>query len=489
MGVGSKSLITDPLDSNEIARVIAGRLLVTTQAGGGGGITADVNIEAVGGVLIGPTVPIDDGGGSITVDGTVAATQSGAWTVTVVEPVSVDDNGGSLTVDGTVAVSSVAGTVVVGDGGGSLTIDDGGGSITVDGAVTVSGTVSVTEPVSVDDNGGSLTVDGTVAATQSGLWTVTIPVPVIVTPNLFVGSPPSVIEGVYTCGVVRDDTLGTLPDPDGDMAIARTNSRGALWVAHDGTLTVSGTVSVTEPVSVDDNGGSLTVDGTVAVSSVGGTVTVTGTVAATQSGAWTVTVVEPVSVDDNGGSLTVDGTVAVSSVGGTVTVTTGFLVDSAAGATAAVFPAGAVRDDALTTLTPVDGDYVNLRTDSVGALWVRERGDIVNVIVLSGSTDGAPIQITATTLGTGITLHTASATAGVVDRVSLYASNVGGAGNITLTLATTDGGANSEVKYEVMSEQTIYLGIFTIEDSEILKAYASAANVIRIFGEAIRHTA
>lgn len=49
-------------------------------------------------------VPISDGGGSITIDGTV----------TVNEPVSVDDNGGSLTVDGTVTVQ---------DGGGSLTTD------------------------------------------------------------------------------------------------------------------------------------------------------------------------------------------------------------------------------------------------------------------------------------------------------------------------------------------------------------------------------
>lgn len=72
-----------------------------------------------------PTVTIQDGGGSITVDGTVSI--SGA--------VPVTDNGGSLTVDG---------TVVVTDGGGSLTVDgtvavtDGGGSLTVDGAVTVS---------------------------------------------------------------------------------------------------------------------------------------------------------------------------------------------------------------------------------------------------------------------------------------------------------------------------------------------------------------
>ena len=47
------------------------------------------------------------------------------------------------------------------------------------------------------------------------------------------------------------------------------------------------------------------------------------------------------------------------------------LVDNAAGATDRVFPVGVVRDDALATLTPADGDYTNLRVDSTGALWVR----------------------------------------------------------------------------------------------------------------------
>lgn len=63
---------------------------------------------------------------------------------------------------------------------------------------------------------------------------------------------------------------------------------------------VSGTVSVSEPVSVDDNGGSLTVDGSVSVSNF--------------------PTVQP--VDDNGGSLTVDGSVtAVPEKNATATVT------------------------------------------------------------------------------------------------------------------------------------------------------------------------
>lgn len=122
---------------------------------------------------------------------------------------------------------------------------------------------------------------------------------------------------------VRDDALTTLTPVDGDYVQGRTNSTGAIWVAHDGDITIA------------DGGNSITVDGTVA---------------ATQSGTWTVdlgatdnavldqielntdfgTVVGGgaeatalrvtiandstgvLSIDDNGGSITVDGTVTVT---------------------------------------------------------------------------------------------------------------------------------------------------------------------------------
>lgn len=68
---------------------------------------------------------------------------------------------------------------------GSIEVNDGGGSLTVDGTVGISGTIPVSQSGTwavaatqsgtwnVSDGGGSLTVDGTVAATQSGVWTVT----------------------------------------------------------------------------------------------------------------------------------------------------------------------------------------------------------------------------------------------------------------------------------------------------------------------------
>lgn len=49
-----------------------------------------------------------------------------------------------------------------------------------------------------------------------------------------------------------------------------------------------------------------------------------------------------------------------------------YAVDAAAGGSDVGAAVLAVRDDALTTLTPVDGDYVQLRTDSTGALWVQD---------------------------------------------------------------------------------------------------------------------
>lgn len=60
----------------------------------------------------------------------------------------------------------------------------------------------------------------------------------------------------------------------------------------------------------------------------------------------------------------------LSVIPGTGATNLGKAIDSAAGATDTGVAPLAVRDDALTTLTPADGDYVPLRTDSTGALWV-----------------------------------------------------------------------------------------------------------------------
>lgn len=165
----------------------------------GGSITVDGTVTANQGTD--PWV-VGDGGGSLTVDGTVAVsnpdeqyadnylivgTEKGNLilgtdgtnyqivSVNASGHVAVQDGGGSLTVDGTVAVTQDTSPWVVGDGGGSITVDgtvavtqdtspwvigDGGGSITVDGTVTAN---QGTDPWVIGDGGGSITIDGTVA--------------------------------------------------------------------------------------------------------------------------------------------------------------------------------------------------------------------------------------------------------------------------------------------------------------------------------------
>lgn len=71
--------------------------------------------------------------------------------------------------------------------------------------------------------------------------------------------------------------------------------------------------------------------------------------------------------DNNIGNVDV-----LSVIPGTGATNSGKAVDSASGATDTGSAILAVRDDALGALTPVEGDYVSLRTDANGALWTHD---------------------------------------------------------------------------------------------------------------------
>jgi hypothetical protein len=302
----------------------------------------------------GSTLSVDDGSGSLTVDGTVAATQSGTWNV------------------GT--VTTVTNAVSVTDGGGSLTVDDGGSSLTVDGTVAVSGTVTVdselttadldtgagtdtravvglvygasgggvlvstTNPLPVADGGGSITVDGTVAATQSGTWNV--------------------------------GTVTTVTN-----AVAVTDNSGSLTVDDGGgSLTVDGTVAVSGSVSVADGGGSLTVD-----APVGTPVFVR---LSDGSAAISTLPVSLASVPSH--AVTNAGTFAVQVDGSALTALQ--LIDDAVHAEDAAHSTGdkgvqilSVRKDAAAATAGTDGDYQPLTTSSAGRLWVDASGPTLTV--------------------------------------------------------------------------------------------------------------
>ena len=209
----------------------------------------------------------------------------------------------------------------------------------------------------------------------------------------------NLIGKVYTVGVVgEDDPLGPTTNP-GIPIVAYATSTTKSAVSADGDAV---------HVAADRSGQLMTVS--KLYSSAGAALPVGGGVEAT---ALRVTIASDstgvVSIDDNGGAITVDGTVAVSSittavVPGTGATNLGKAIDTAAGGTDTGVGVLAIRDDALGTLTPSEGDWNALRVDSTGALWV-------NVTNVNSQTDDAAFTA-ATSTGVGFM---AAATTDAVD--------------------------------------------------------------------------
>lgn len=195
---------------------------------------------------------------------------------------------------------------------------------------------------------------------------------------------------------IRDDALTTLTPVEGDAVGLRVDATGALWVATDDTLTVDGS-GVTQPVSgtVTANLGATdnavldaiqaaveTIDNAIAGSEMqvdivaggfDGVVTNAGTFA-TQVDGDALTALQ--LIDDPVATISStplqrvaifdDSDSQITSFGGG----TQHAVDDALGSTPTGTLSIGIRDDALSALTPVEGDAVGLRVDSTGALWV-----------------------------------------------------------------------------------------------------------------------
>ena len=78
---------------------------------------------------------------------------------------------------------------------------------------------------------------------------------------------------------------------------------------------------------------------------------------------------------------------------GTAAANLGKAIDSAAGSTDTGVATLALRDDALSTLTPIEGDYVPLRVNSTGALWVTGNTQYTNDTTFTALTDVGNINL------------------------------------------------------------------------------------------------
>ena len=182
--------INETLNEYSLAKLTRSVITGQTSAGGGGFVNVKVapsgslitalgDIDGVSGqetmanslpVVIASdqsAVPISDDGGSITVDGTVAATQSGTWNInsisgTVSLPTGAATESTLSTLDGKVTTCNTGSVTLASQANpftSALPISDDGGSITVDGTVTAEAeTVSISSVTSATASASSVTV-------------------------------------------------------------------------------------------------------------------------------------------------------------------------------------------------------------------------------------------------------------------------------------------------------------------------------------------
>ncbi len=122
-----------------------------------------------------------------------------------------------------------------------------------------------------------------------------------------------------------------------------------------------------------------------------------------------------------------------SVIPGTGATNLGKAIDTATGATDTGVLALATRDDALSALTPIEGDNVQLRTTSTGALWVTQSG----TVTVDGSGVTQPVS------NAGLTELAAAINSSKVD-VNIVSSDVATGGTSALddadfTAGTTPG--------------------------------------------------
>jgi hypothetical protein len=104
---------------------------------------------------------------------------------------------------------------------------------------------------------------------------------------------------------------------------------------------------------------------------------------------------------------------------------------------------------------------------------------------LSGSTDGKAVKITATAT-TGTTIHTATANAGDIDLVSLWATNNDADGEVrTLVIewgTTTAADGNIFIPIPAKAGPVFICDRLPIMNSLVVTAFADEANDVLIFG-------
>lgn len=247
--VSGSEMQVDVLTMPSVAVTNAG---ITTIAGAVSGTEMQVDVLTMPTVTVtgtGGTFPVTDSGGSLTVDGTVAATQSGTWAVTGAAAEDAAASGNPVLIGG--RYDSSARTLETGDAGalalnasGQLLVEiaagaGSGGTAAADDADFTAGTTSGTPVMGAYQSTPTAVTDG-----DMGIIGITADREVKV--SVTSGGVAGVVEDAAAAGgeegimvlAVRRDSASSGVSADGDFA--------ALSVTSDGSLRVSGSSGTTQ---------------------------------------------------------------------------------------------------------------------------------------------------------------------------------------------------------------------------------------------------
>jgi hypothetical protein len=304
------------------------------------------------------------------VSGTVAATQSGAWSLTANQSVNAAQINGVTPLMGNGATGTGALRVsIANDSTGIVALTTGSAQI---GHLEANQSTNIAQM-----NGVTVTMGNGVAGT-----------------------------GVQRVAIASDNTAFTV-----------NAVQSGTW--NIGTLTTL--TGITNVVHVDDNAGSLTVDGTFWQATQPVSLASVPTHAVTQSGTWTVqpgntanTTPWLATISQGGNSATVDATGALKVTGGGGG--TQYAEDAAhVSGDTGNFMLG-VRNDAQANLTSTDGDYSPIAVDSAGRLTVNAaQMNGVAVSMGNGSSGTGTQRVTIAADSSGEIQVRASGTSGGVE--------------------------------------------------------------------------
>lgn len=212
------------------------------------------------------TQPVSDGGGSLTIDGTITVgtfPDNEPFDVAQIAGTATSVNAGNADA-GTqrVVITTDQAVLSIDDNAGTLTVDDGGTTLSIDDGGTV---------ISIDDAGGSLTVDGTITAnvgTTGGLSLEATQTDVEL--NTDTGTAmdhKAVVVGTSATLILAADTTR--------RSVLVTNAFTDLVAIGNSDVTLNtvvatdGLVLASSGAANDGTGGSVTLDTTAAIYAIG----------------------------------------------------------------------------------------------------------------------------------------------------------------------------------------------------------------------------